>query len=284
MNATPHLQGDALIDDVTRAEPAAGEAAFWWLGQHSVILKLAGQIVYIDPYLSPNKARRVPPLFTAEQASNADLVIGTHDHSDHIDRPVWPTLMQASPAATFVVPEAVRPSLLDKLDLDAERLVGMDAGQSRTFGELKITAVAAAHELLDRHAESGLHPYLGFVLEGPGITVYHSGDTCMYEGLVSTLRRWPRLDLMFLPINGRGARQWRAGLAGNLTYPEAVDLAGTLEAAAVVPTHHDMFEGNLGDPESFCDYLQLKYPGVAPLRPGYGERTVVRGKTASDAG
>jgi L-ascorbate metabolism protein UlaG (beta-lactamase superfamily) len=90
---------------------------------------------------------------------------------------------------------------------------------------------------------------------------YHSGDTLVYEGLLQTLRQWS-LDVAFLPINGRDAVRYQSGCIGNMTYQEAVDLAGELEVGLAVPSHWDMFLANSEDPQRFVQYLAAKYPGV----------------------
>lgn len=42
---------------------------------------------------------------------------------------------------------------------------------------------------------------MGFVIEYNGVTVYHAGDTVIYEGLIETLSAWT-IDVAFVPING----------------------------------------------------------------------------------
>ena len=42
--------------------------------------------------------------------------------------------------------------------------------------------------------------------------MYHSGDTCIYEGMYSKLRNWNKIDVMFIPINGRDAKRYRENL------------------------------------------------------------------------
>ena len=94
-------EGRQLLADIGACRLAAGECALWWLGQHSFVLKLGDIVVYLDPYLSDHPERRAPPLLRPEEITNADLILGTHDHDDHIDRAVWPALASASPAATW---------------------------------------------------------------------------------------------------------------------------------------------------------------------------------------
>ncbi len=253
------LRGAELIRTVSEHTPPAGGLSFWWLGQHSVILKLAGRVFYLDPYLSPSPARQVPPLLTPEEVTNADWVLCSHDHADHIDPDAIPGIAQASPHAHFVAPRPAHERMLS-LGVDSRHLVGLDDGE--VFGEagLKLTGVKAAHEFFDRVPGAG-HPYMGWVIEAGGCSVYHSGDTLCYEGLLTALRRW-ELTVAFLPINGRDAVRFRAGCIGNMTYQEAVDLAGHLRPRLVVPTHYDMFTTNAEDPQLFVDYLTAKFPGV----------------------
>ena len=93
----------------------------------------------------------------------------------------------------------------------------------------------------------------------------------MYDGLTDTLRQWPRLDAMFLPINGRDAERFLTGCLGNFTFQEAVDLAGELRSGLAVPAHYDMFAGNQEDPQKPCASSKPKFPesptGSAPPAP-----------------
>ena len=50
----------------------------------------------------------------------------------------------------------------------------------------------------------GRHKYLGYIVQGDSWTIYHSGDTVLYPGMVEILRQWS-IDLALLPINGRCA-------------------------------------------------------------------------------
>lgn len=267
-------KNEELIRRIDETTLSGGEMAFWWLGQHSFIFKIAGHILYIDAFLSDHPRRRVPPLLKPDQITNADYFLGSHDHTDHIDRAVWPVMAKASPQAVFVVPELLRESLSEDLNIPAGRFIGMDDGQTMDLGDLRISAIASAHEFLDRDDATGRYPYLGFIIEADGLTVYHAGDTCIYEGMITKLKQW-KFDLMMLPINGRDAKRFRNNTIGNMTYQEAVDLAGTVGTRYVVPAHYDMFSNNPGDPEAFADYLGVKFPNVQAVVPGYGERVVI---------
>ena len=272
--------GQALIDEVNATEVPQGRCAFWWLGQHGFIVKLGKFVVYIDPYLSPSEARNVRPLLEPSQVTNASAVIGTHDHGDHIDRPIWPALAQASPEAFFLVSEPAKASVIRDLGLNPERVFGMGENLFSFIGgesdvpKLKISSIPAAHELLAVDPVTGFHECVGVVLEGNGFTLYHAGDTCIYEGIQDRLRHW-KLDLALIPINGRDGRRLRSGCIGNMTFQEAVDLAGAVQPGLTIPTHWDMFDGNTENPELFMEYIGVKYPHLGAQIPQHGVRVVV---------
>ena len=107
-----------------------------------------------------------------------------------------------------------------------------------------------------------------------GRTVFHAGDTCKYEGLETTLKRW-KFDALFLPINGRDAKRLAENIIGNMTYQEAADMAGSLKPGIVVPGHYDMFAKNPGDLQGFLDYMKVKYPNQGVCAPKHAECVVI---------
>ena len=261
---------DELIRDIDSRRVGQGELVFWWLGQHSFVVKAGGHVIYLDPFLTDMPERLVQPLLPATDVTHARVISGTHDHGDHIDRDAWPALAKSSPGATFIVPERLHRRLARDLSIDRDRMVGLDDDTSAEIAGIRVTGVAAAHEFLDKDPQTGQFPYLGYVFEVNGCTFYHSGDTCIYEGLPTRLGRW-EFDVMFLPINGRDAERLAAGCIGNMTYQEAADLAGTLRPGMVVPAHYDMFATNPGDPEAFRAYVKVKYPGQQVCICEYGK-------------
>ena len=231
------------------------ENAFWWLGQHSFIVRLEKQTLLIDPFLSDLKERNVPPLFDPKDAKSVDLVLCTHDHLDHID-PIAISGLAKETMAQFIAPKAHEKRMLS-LGVNKKRLLLLNANESLDLNGLKISAIKAAHEFFDK-TDEGYYPYLGYVIEGSK-TIYHAGDTVWWEGLQRALSRW-QFDLALVPINGRDAIRYAANIIGNMTYQEAADLLGGLEVKLSVPTHFDMFDSNREDPQLFIDYLAVKYP------------------------
>jgi L-ascorbate metabolism protein UlaG (beta-lactamase superfamily) len=266
--------GLELINEVNECIVEKGDMAFWWIGQLGYILKIGKTVVYCDPYLSDSPNRSISSLLKPEEVTNADFILGSHDHSDHIDRKVWHQLSVSSPKAKFIVPKLLIQSLSKELNIQEDRFIGLDDGLTILEKGLKITGIAAAHEFLDQDI-SGSYPYLGYVIEGSDCTIYHSGDTCIYEGMYAKLRKWNRFDVMFVPINGRDAKRYRSNCIGNMTYQEAVDLVGVMKPKLAVPGHYEMFKTNSEDPQLFAEYIEAKYPGVKYWIGQHGQRVKI---------
>lgn len=268
-------RGLELIREIDMCVVQKGSVAFWWLGQLGFVIKFGKLVTYIDPFLSEHSSRNIPSLLGPTEITNADYILGTHDHGDHIDKEVWHELSLSSPKAKFIVPKLLVKPLCAELKISIERFIGLDDEITITEGGLKISGVASAHEFLDQDRDSGSFPYLGYIIEGNGCSIYHSGDTCIYEGLQSKLRKWDKFDVMFIPINGRDGERYREKCIGNMTYQEAVDLAGTIRPGLVVPSHYEMFSFNSADPLLFANYIEAKYPKIKYWIGGHGEKVIV---------
>jgi len=269
------LKSAELINDVVKYSPKAGEAAFWWLGQLGYIVKTATATLCFDAYLAPGKARTVEPLLTPGELTFADFVFGSHDHSDHIDHTAWPGVAAAAPRARFVVPAMFVAKLSGEFGIEAGRFIGLDEGMAFTdpsFPSLRISAIASAHELLNRDPATGLHDSVGYIVDVDGVRIYHSGDCCVYEGLLTKLLANSPIDLMFIPINGRDAARYAVRCLGNMSFAEAADLAGAVKPRLAVPGHYEMFAMNSEDPAKFTEYAALKYPGLKTWVGAHGAR------------
>jgi len=274
------MRGEALLNEIAASRIEKGHLAFWWIGQIGFAYKLAEKVIYIDPYLVHDNERIYPPVIEAEQIANADIVIGTHDHSDHIDHPTWIAIAKASPQATFVCPAMHVSRLSAELGIPAERFCGIEDGETKVIKGISISGIAGAHEKLDRDPATGVYPYMGYVIQADGISFYHAGDTCNYEGLQTKIAGFGRQDAVFLPINGRDSYRYTHGCMGNMTFQEAVDLAGALRPRLAVPAHYEMHAINLENPEKFEHYLKVKHPDIPCWIGEYGEKVIVKGGEA----
>lgn len=256
--------GAQLLDEIKAKQIPEGALGIWWLGQASFVVKAtvngASHTIYLDPFLVPHHSRLVPPAFPGEAVDNADLVLCTHDHLDHIDPVALPAIAKASPRAKVLVPGIARDKVIG-LGIPADQVVVPPIDAAVEYSAASVTAIPAAHEELDYSPERG-YPYLGYVVRLGDMTLYHSGDCTIYEGLAERLKAH-RPDVALLPINGHDWYRTREGTIGNMTYREAVDLAHDVGIGLTIPMHFGMFRGNTEPPGNFVNYVHEFYPEMA---------------------
>jgi len=251
------VTGRALIERIDRQAIPTGAVGVWWLGQSSLVLKAGGTTIYVDPYLQQSARRLTPSACAPEEVTNAELVILTHDHLDHIDPTALPGIALASPGARFVAPRPTVDRVAELVGDDA-RVVAATAGEALALDGVELIPVAAKHEEFDRDPALG-YPYLGYIIRVGGVTIYNAGDTIPYEGLVEAVQPHA-VDLAFLPINGRDFYRTRAGTIGNFDYREAAETAVAIGADVAVPVHYGMFAGNTVPVGHFVSYLADFHP------------------------
>jgi L-ascorbate metabolism protein UlaG (beta-lactamase superfamily) len=275
------VAGDELIRAIASQQIPLDAVGVWFLNQFGYVFKGAnGVTVYVDPYLSDaleeatrgrtdEHVRTFLPPIQGWQVTNADYVFTTHNHLDHLDPKAVQEIATASPGAKFVAPPVCKSVLLD-LGISEDRILPLGAGKTLDLERLCATATPGAHETFDVDPEHG-HVYVGFVLEFPGVTVWHSGDTVVFDGLVDLVRSY-HPDLVFLPINGRNYFKLRSNIRGNMNYVEAADVAAELGADIVFPSHWGQHECNTENPGTFVDYLaqRHRYQRFRILAPGEG--------------
>lgn len=233
-----------------------GAAALAWLGQAGFLLRLGPARIVIDPYLSDSLAekyrgqrfphvRMMPPPVAAEDLDGVDLLLSTHEHTDHLDPGTVSTVLAASPAARAVV---TRYSTLKAVDcgIPSTRQIALSVDEMyRDRTGVSITALPAAHEeyVVDEYENA---KFLGYLIEFGGIAIYHSGDTIPFSMLEQRLANH-RIDLALLPANGRDEVRLAAGIAGNFTAEEALAYHERFGFGTTVLHHFGMFDFNTVD-------------------------------------
>ncbi len=266
-----------------RAGPGAGAAlSAWWLGQAGFLIEAGGVRLVVDAYLSDSLAvkyrgkpfphvRMVPPPIDPGALRDVDLVLATHAHTDHMDPGTLGPISAANPGCRFVVPAAHSALALSR-GVPEDRLIGAVAHASVDVAGVRIHPLPSAHEDLAVDA-AGWHLFLGYVVELPGVTVYHSGDCVPYPDLPAFLSPH-QVDLALLPVNGRDAQRTAAGILGNFTLEEAVALSAGCRFGAVIGHHFGLFDFNTIDPQAARARIAARPappPGPFPSSAGEGE-------------
>jgi L-ascorbate metabolism protein UlaG (beta-lactamase superfamily) len=272
------LKNEAFLADITRTLRSK-DHGLWWLGQSGFLVVQQGRALLLDPYLSDSLTRKYektdkPHTRITEQVVNPaalaalgaiELITSSHNHTDHFDPETLQPLLAENSRTRLLIPAANRQLAIERLPGSADRLLEIDAGQSVTVADIRISAVPSAHPTIERDA-AGRCRFLGYVVQWAGVTIYHSGDMLWHDDLVSSLRPF-RIDLALLPINGdRPERK----VAGNLDGRQAAQLAHAIGARWVIPCHYDLFEFNTASPEEFVGECERLGQPHRVLRNGEG--------------
>ncbi|SEN98671.1 MBL fold metallo-hydrolase [Paenibacillus sp. OV219] len=257
MENTNVRTGEALIQEINETRVPYGMLAIWFLGQVSVVIKGGDTIVYIDPYLADAPYRRFKPPLRPEEVVNADCVLITHDHIDHMDPDTIPGMANNRSDTVFVAPGYCLNALAE-YGVPQERRVHAKTGEWQEVKGLRYMPIPAAHEELE-YDEALDHRFVGYVIQLNGVTFYHAGDTTIYPGMIETVKA-ENVDCALLPINGRDPFRLARDIVGNMNFREAAEFAVAAGIDTVIPAHYDMFEGNSENPGYFIDYLYKNYP------------------------
>ena len=270
----PLLKETALLEDIRQARQVSDHFHLWWLGQSGFLVCWQGQFLLFDPYLSDSlthkyadsakpHVRMTERVIDPGQLDFVGLVTSSHNHTDHLDAETLKPLVAANLDLAVVIPSANRQFVAERLGVEEDWLHCLEVGEQFSHGPFTLHAVPAAHEQLDLD-DQGRHPYLGYVASFGSWSIYHSGDTVPYEGMVDQLLPW-NLDLAILPINGRTATR---DVPGNLWGREAVQLAREAGISMVIPCHYDMFTFNTETPDEFLREAAVTGQPVQVLQAG----------------
>lgn len=229
----------------------------WWLGQSGFLLQWKGKRVLIDPYLSDSLTKKYagtekPHIRMSERVvdpgllKNISIVTSSHNHTDHLDAETLIPILKNNPQIKFIIPEANRDFVAERVQCKREFPVGLTDGKSVTIDEFTFHGIPAKHNEIERD-EKGNCRYMGYVTEFGNHKIYHSGDTIWFDEMIDLLKPFSP-DVAILPINGNDpARK----VAGNLNCKEAAALGKAIDAAFVIPCHYDMFTFNTADVKDF---------------------------------
>jgi len=140
--------------------------------------------------------------------------------------------------------------------------------ETAELGSVRVTAAPAKHGV----------PENTYVFEADGLTVFFGADTLLIPELSEVARRFPKIDLALLPINGLTVRVL-LNRQMVMNAREAAELCAILRPRIAVPIHYRFTAGPVrdrlvikhhGDPEEFAREAARRAPGtqIRILKPG----------------
>jgi len=254
-------KGSDLSRQIHEARSTGTDKTFdiWWLGQSGFLIQWNGTCLLFDPYLSDSLTKKYaatpkPHVRLSERVIEPhlldciDIVTSSHNHTDHLDAETLIPLLKVNPDIAFVIPQANRDFIAERVGCNREFPIGLSEGETAEVKGFTFHGVPAAHNDLARD-EKGRCKFMGYVAQFGAFAVYHSGDTLWFEDLEKILQRF-HVDVALLPINGNDPSR---GVAGNLNTREAAQLGKVIGARYVIPHHYNMFAFNTADPKDFAE-------------------------------
>lgn len=215
------------------------ELAAAWLGHATVLLRVGGMTILTDPVLgnrvgvglglvTGGPKRLVAPALKLRELPKIDLLLISHAHFDHLDRPTLSRLPKNIPVVTA---HRTRDLLSD---LGFRDVTELRWGEAVEVGGLNVTAREVAHwgarTFYDHHR--GYNAYLVETLTAPRRRVLYGGDTAYQE-------RFRDVGKVHLAILGIGA--YDPYVAAHATPEQAWAMAGHVDADYILPIHHSTF-------------------------------------------
>ena len=251
-------KGAALIAEMDSFLQDSDGFRLWWLGQSGYLLQYKGKRILIDPYLSDSLTKKYaatdkPHTRMSELVvdprllRNISVISSSHNHTDHLDAETIIPILENNPGITFIIPEANRAFIAERVKCETDFPLGLNDGNSVTVDGFTFHGIPAKHNEIERD-EQGQCKYMGYVVTFGKYNIYHSGDTLWFDDLVHLLKPF-QIDLALLPINGNKPER---RVAGNLDSTEAAALGKAIAAGCVIPCHYDLFHFNTADVNEFA--------------------------------
>ncbi|MDQ1004576.1 L-ascorbate 6-phosphate lactonase [Neobacillus niacini] len=276
-----YKHGSPLLIEINDTRIHDDAISFWNLGQAGILIKGHEEdgFICIDPYLSNSIEQVNPetefkrayhPVLSPVMLENADAILITHEHDDHLDFATLREVGQNSENPIFVVPAPLVSMV--RSETGNKNIVGAKANESFQIKGFKITPVPAAHTSYQIDLK-GNHLYLGYCLEVNGVRLFHSGDTIVTPELIEKVKDF-KPHVVFLPINGGDYFRSSREIVGNMSFREAVEFSIAVGADLIIPIHYDLFPNNRDNPAYFVDYLFTRYPNQKFHMMAPGERFI----------
>ena len=195
-----------------------------WLGHDSFVLR-GSKTVIIDP-------------FKAKGSHRADLLLITHEHSDHLSEDDIKRF--STDATTIVAPKICEGQLRGFRN----QKVFVEPGSKTEAKGVVVETIPAYNLTKFRSPGKVFHPKedgrVGYMVTLDGVRFYHAGDSDATPEMKEV-----DVDVAFLPVSGTYV----------MTSDEAAGAARAMKAKVVVPMHYGAIIGSRADAERFKELV-----------------------------
>lgn len=193
-------------------------------------IKRQNKIIYLDP-------------FQIEPKEQADIILITHEHYDHLSlKDIEKLLKQGT--AIVTIPECQ--STLSRIAEKISSVVLIEPFQKKEVQGVQIETIPAYNINKFRAPNMPFHPKqdgrVGYIITVNGKRIYHAGDTdCIPE-----MRQLKNIDIALLPVSGTYV----------MTPEEAARAVKIIKPRIAIPMHYGAGVGSDADAEKFKRFAQ----------------------------
>jgi L-ascorbate metabolism protein UlaG (beta-lactamase superfamily) len=228
-----------------------------FIGHSTLLINIGDFKILTDPNLA-KFAFGVPrfgkPKASADDLNRSDLILISHPHKDHLNKPTLKKISKKIPIAIH------RENKKHLKKYDFSDVIEFGYWESREFlgKAIKITMVPARHKRTLPFNPQGMAA--GFVIESAGKNIYFAGDTAFAEDIFLTIAEKFKIDILLMPI-GAYSPHWLLKKAH--TNPgEAIRAMEIIGAEKMIPIHWGSFMMSLDTPDKSIRVLKKKIKGT----------------------
>ncbi len=208
-----------------------------WVGHSTFAIQDGGDVVLTDPHWGARALlppRLSPPGIPLAALPGEAFAVLSHNHYDHLD--AW-TVRQLPATMPWYVPLGLAKWFRER---GRQRVVELDWWQSVRQGRWTLTCLPAQHWSNRLGAARNSSLWCSWLLDSGERRYYFAGDSGYYPGFAEIGRRFPGIDVDFLPIGAYEPRWF-------MRYQHADPQEGyqaflDLGARTMIPMHWGCFD------------------------------------------
>jgi L-ascorbate metabolism protein UlaG (beta-lactamase superfamily) len=191
-----------------------------WLGHASVKIWTQKLVIYVDP------------VYLTESPGDANLVLVTHNHSDHYS--LSDIARVSGPQTKFIAAASVVASYGSGQAILPDEIIETDG--------VRIIAVPAYNTNKPNHPKA--NNWVGFIIEIGSQRIYCAGDT----DLTDEMKALENISVAFLPAGGMYT----------MNAAEAAEATGYIKPDLAIPYHWGRNVGTISDARQFAELAQCR--------------------------
>ena len=182
-----------------------------WIGHSTILLQMGALNVLTDPVFSERAfpvqwagPRRVmPPALAIEALPPIDVVLLSHSHYDHFDKPATKWLARQHPDATWVVPLELGKYVKG---FGVRTVIELDWWEASDVLGMQVMATPARHFSARRLGDRNKTLWCGYTIAHGARRAYFAGDSAYHPEFSAIGQHGGPFDLVMMPIGAYDPR------------------------------------------------------------------------------